>query len=166
MSYQSDYENALPFENLTIKQLQRIYPGAVFEKHNVGRPTKGTCPSDILMRLNGDNVFIEVKHDIASAKYGNICIEEAALLKGDSQYIILYADADNGCMFMFEKAGLLDKLTKDSRVIYKERIGDSKSWKTPHAGFLVPLKWIYKMGILVKHPPFDTIWLKEFQKLI
>lgn len=170
MSFVKDVKAAEVYEVLTCEQLERVYPGCEI-KRNTGRPEKGTHPADIELTIDGQVTKIEVKHDIMSAKTGNLCIEEACLVRGDADYLLYYADYDDGTLFLFDKSTLLRRLEtlaieRQVRVVGNAGDARKQGWKNKHKVFLVPIKFIYHMRILAKRPPFDAQWLEEYKNIL
>lgn len=135
MSFQSDFDNALHYEHLTLAMLKvhgfDAQPGPEF--------APGTHPPDIILKQDDSQRSIDVKHDVMSVRTGNIFIEEKSLY---ADYLCYYADYDGTIMFL-KVADLKRWLaTKPAKVRYTGCAGDAKKWNGKHGGWIVPISLV------------------------
>jgi hypothetical protein len=168
MSFRKDLAAAKVFEQLTADNLQRLYPEALVETID-GKPTElDPHPADVIFHQGKSLYTIEVKHDQMSAKTGNICIEEATLLKSKADYLIYYADCNDGELFLIPTKGLLEKLQTTKEVRRIGNAGDARKygWKKQHTIYLVSRKSTFFNTLLSNNSPFDNEWLQQYKNLL
>lgn len=159
MSFVSDLEKGKEVEELTIKHLTRL------GKHPIPWPwpvkiTKH--PPDILLP---SRKALEVKHDIMSAKTGNLFFEERALTQVDADYLFVYCPHDKD-IHVFKLKYLIDELKLwasggKARAIGNAGDGKKKGRKT-NPGWVVPVKDVKQMKSYSKKSPVDKKWREDY----
>jgi len=168
MSFLTDLNEGNRAEELTIRQLERVYPRATLTHIKEKPSSNNPHPTDIIMEMPGwADTHIDAKWDKMSGKTGNICVEEATLAKGNSHYLFYLCNYNCGSLYLFKTEGLLKKLEalEDSQKI--RTIGSIASTKggtkRPHKIFLIPANKIESLGLLADKTPYDEEWLKAFR---
>ena len=135
-NFRNDYNNAVPFEKLTIRALRSYNLWDVQEGPEY---VKGTHPPDLY--VNGKSV--DVKHDIASAKTGNVFLEEKSFY---ADYLVFYVDFDGSILVLRTENIKAWLAHKPAGVRYVGCAGDAKKWNGKHGGYIVPVKLLQEQA--------------------